>query len=625
MICPICGKMNRESTIKCAKCGLILTPSKVGVRNMPTNRLERDNKFAYPTSLSSGRYIIDRKLGAGGMSRVLLAKDTKMDCFVVVKELLPFFENEGEADYMMKRFKLEAKLLYRLDHAGLPKVMDYFTENERLYFIMQYIDGKTLAQLSEESPAGQLSLEKCLKWMKEITEILIYLHNQKPPVIHRDIKPHNIMIDNNDKLFLVDFGIAREVSGHSETDTTIGTYGYASPENFTGKFSLSSDMFSLGATFHMLLTGSDPRERPPFSFPPIAEYRSDTPQILDEVFKLLLDMDPDRRYENAEDLYEDLNEVIRVVSEGGNESKDKILGIQSRKGAGLISALDTETTSSASSAKSPLKPRKLQEAAAAADEKPKSLFKPRKASKKTFFENDEPKQEDIDKETNSVNDIVEDDDQLEDDFSKPMEKKPPHKSKVLFIILGLIIIGAAVFAAIFIPKMGLNNQKRSNATYALNAYSKNNSIVYQMKISLDEDNYSYSTKEVTLYEKHQAGYRVIQTFSTMEQARSIANFLNSKGISASAKEDPEDGIFVQLYGVFDNENNAKNAAQRAFEVAKIVFKVEINYNKVPYKTYLLTVPDIPDLITAEELKDKYSKFTEDIDIIEVFNNDESES
>ncbi|MCE1247342.1 MAG: protein kinase [Firmicutes bacterium] len=305
MICPDCGHKNRDNATFCVICGAQLSHADA-FRATPLDEIRPQKKEEDLGSLRDGRYKILKKLGEGGMGRIYLTRDAKMDYLVVIKELLPIFVTQAERDYVEKRFTEEAKILFRLDYRGLPKVIDYFQDKGNMYIVMQYIEGENLAVEVKTRENKRINVEECIRWMSDLLEILKYLHNQNPPIIHRDIKPKNIMLNNRNELFLVDFGLARTIGMHTHTGTSVGTYGYSSPEHYSGKFELSSDLFSIGATFHHLLSADDPQNRDTFDYPRLKKYIPDFPDEFQHIFDKLLDVRKSQRFQRVEFVQEAL-------------------------------------------------------------------------------------------------------------------------------------------------------------------------------------------------------------------------------------------------------------------------------------------------------------------------------
>lgn len=319
MNCPKCGIKNRNTAAFCSSCGFNLTASQsyspplgnsAATAETAAIKSEDQTKVTAAISLQNGRYQLKNKIGSGGMGCVFLATDTRMKCQVVVKEMFNMSVDPDENAYMEKRFQEEARTLFKLKHPYLPKVTDFFTENNNMYMIMEYVEGENFETVIEKRKNNQISMDEFNAWMEESIDILSYLHDLEPPVIHRDIKPANLMLTSKGNVFLVDFGVARSIGEGTKTHTRVGTFGFASPEHYSGRFTLASDIYSLGATFHYLLSGDDPQGRDPFDYPPLSKFRSDIPDSLQEIFDKMLARNKNDRYENLQQVKKDFEDYL---------------------------------------------------------------------------------------------------------------------------------------------------------------------------------------------------------------------------------------------------------------------------------------------------------------------------
>lgn len=207
------------------------------------------------SKLQNGRLTIVRQIASGGFSAVYLAEETDGTKFILKEFVLPFAADQLIAQKASEHFAREARFLKTLRHDQIAKVYDHFIEADRNYLSMEYIYGPTLKQLVFEQ--GPLKEEKVLSIAIQIAQILEYLHNQKVPIIHRDLTPDNLILSKYGKVFLIDFGSANEFLG-AATGTLIGKHAYMSPEQIRGKATPASDIYSFGQTIFYCLSGSEP-------------------------------------------------------------------------------------------------------------------------------------------------------------------------------------------------------------------------------------------------------------------------------------------------------------------------------------------------------------------------------
>lgn len=280
---------------------------------MDTHRITQDfNSGALPDnelqpgSILVNRYAIQEVIGVGGMGSVYRARDLHFPNvvkLVAVKEMIIQARDALVRQTIVQNFEREANILVTLDHPSIPRIFDYFTQNERSYLVLEYVQGKDLDELISHA-AAPFPEEQVIQWAIELCDVLSYLHNHKPePVIFRDIKPSNIMVNQYNHIVLVDFGIAKNFRS-GQKGTMIGTEGYSPPEQYRGEASPQADIYALGATLHHLLTKQDPRLEPPFTFSdrPIRMANPAVTPEMEAVVARALQYDPANRFMSADEM-----------------------------------------------------------------------------------------------------------------------------------------------------------------------------------------------------------------------------------------------------------------------------------------------------------------------------------
>ena len=274
-------------------------------------------------------YRVLDKLGKGGMGDVYLAEDTRLHRRVAVKVLPPATAAEPEH---LERFAREAKTLAGLNHPNIVTIYSVEEEGDERLLVMELIEGRTLAEVI---PSGGLDEERFFELAVPLADALTAAHERG--VIHRDLKPSNVMITDEGRVKVVDFGLAklrREAEAREQTvvldsDLTeegriLGTYPYMSPEQLKGKpVDHRSDIFSLGVVLYEMATGERPfggetsadlissilRDTPP----PAHERNRELPRHLDRILSHCLERDPDRRFQTAKDLRNELQSLHREL------------------------------------------------------------------------------------------------------------------------------------------------------------------------------------------------------------------------------------------------------------------------------------------------------------------------
>lgn len=262
---------------------------------------ERLTPLEESASLRESRYIVDSQLGVGGQGTAYLAYDRELAENVVLKEfILPVFVDVNVRRQSLERFEKEARILRQLDHEQIVKLIDFFVEDHRGYLVLEHIDGKSLRDIVLDS--GAMAEERVRLLALQMCKMQSYLHGLTPPVVHRDFTPDNLILRKDGTLKLVDFNVAQQKES-TATGTVVGKHAYLPPEQFRGQPTTQSDIYSLGASLHFLLTAEEPepicQQHPRRLKPEISEQ-------LDKVIARSTAVELKDRYASAEELAQDL-------------------------------------------------------------------------------------------------------------------------------------------------------------------------------------------------------------------------------------------------------------------------------------------------------------------------------
>jgi hypothetical protein len=221
-------------------------------------RFELANHLCLPTGsvCGNGRYTVEMTLATRFGSTTYLVSDQTAKIFVLKELVIPVEAEERTKQKLLEHFDREAAILARLKHDNVVKVLDHFVENDRSYLVMDRAPGDSLRQ--QIRVHGAFDAKAVVQIAKQLADVLAYLHNQDPPVIHRDLTPDNVVYSPDTRtVTLVDFGAANIYHSHG-TGTLIGKTGYMPPEQYKGKACPASDIYALGSTMLFLLTAMDP-------------------------------------------------------------------------------------------------------------------------------------------------------------------------------------------------------------------------------------------------------------------------------------------------------------------------------------------------------------------------------
>lgn len=258
----------------------------------------------------NGRYQIIKEIGKGGMSVVYQARDLSNGNLLAIKDVARTGQQANQV--VEQSLVTEGRMLMQLTNSHLPKIYDIIENPDSFMLVMDYIQGESLDKVIARE--GAQPMARVLDWGMQICEVFDYLHNQPKPIIYRDMKPANVILQPNGRLMMIDFGTARTQKDNvvMAADTVcFGTAGFAAPEQFGGfgQSTARTDIFCLGGTLYNMITGHSPCDRPT-GIRPLEEWDpalKDTP-ISYIIYKCTRN-DPDMRYQTAKELYEDLHKA----------------------------------------------------------------------------------------------------------------------------------------------------------------------------------------------------------------------------------------------------------------------------------------------------------------------------
>lgn len=287
----------------------------------------KENEHSYLLSMTRGKerigkYTVIEEIGKGGMSIVYKGIDHILNRDVAIKELTIIQKQlpQNVLEDLIKRFFKEAQVIAMLRHDNIVKVFDIIEEKNKLFMIMEYIEGKTLDKLI--SGNRKIPIMEAVNVVSEICLALDYIHNHN--IIHRDIKPSNIIIGNDRLIKLMDFGVIRDTSVSTVTPTgsIVGTIAYTAPEQSSKKMDSRVDIFSLGTILYELVTGINPFESETYAdtFLKISSVSPEEPSKLnpecdinlDKIILKAMEKKPENRYSSAKDFYNDLINYVHI-------------------------------------------------------------------------------------------------------------------------------------------------------------------------------------------------------------------------------------------------------------------------------------------------------------------------
>ena len=256
-------------------------------------------------TMLSGRYEVLKRVGSGGMADVYMAKDHKLNRNVAVKVLKSEYV---EDEKFLKKFETEAQAVARLSHPNIVNVYDVGIEDGINYIVMELAEGMTLKEYIRRK--GYLSPKETVEISLQIASAISHAH--KNHIIHRDIKPQNILVSEIGNVKVTDFGIAKATSSNTVTSTAtaMGSVHYISPEQAKGRFcDEKSDIYSLGVLYHVLLTNKLPRDY-------------DLQGIEKRIIDKMIAIDPQGRYQDVKEIIKDLDQLFHIEKRKRQQATD---------------------------------------------------------------------------------------------------------------------------------------------------------------------------------------------------------------------------------------------------------------------------------------------------------------
>lgn len=254
------------------------------------------------------------------MSTVYLAVHQRLNQKWAVKEISrEYCENY---EMISRQLLMEADILKKLNHPGLPKIIDVIEKKNVIWMVMEFVEGRTLKEVVQQK--RRIEEKTVLGWGKQLCDVLSYLHSRKPPIIYRDLKPENIILQKTGRLVVIDFGTAREYSyqKHICDEVYLGTKGYAAPEQYghMGQTDARTDIYCLGVTLYTLLTGLNP-ENPPYKVYPAKYWGRHISSGIKDVILTCIQNKPEKRYQSCEELSYALSHLEHEFQKDMNKKK----------------------------------------------------------------------------------------------------------------------------------------------------------------------------------------------------------------------------------------------------------------------------------------------------------------
>jgi serine/threonine protein kinase len=308
--CNQCGALVADQATICSACGTALRASNLAP-SMPGTSLSSILSVLTaagplrPGSLFAQRYRILSRVGEGGFGMIYKAQDIEHHRrLVAIKQISLNTFSPRDMIEATDSYNREVRHLSQLRHNCIPRIYAYLTDPDHWYVVMDFIEGQTLEDKLKKARRGRLSTSRVLEIGIGLCEVLGYLHAQHPPIVFRDVKPANIMLTKTGRVYLIDFGIARQYTADRTRDTgPLGSPGYAAPEQYgKAQSTAQTDIYGLGATLQTLLTGSEPLELATSSQEQVRKIHRRIPRSLQPLLQHMLERDASKRPQSIDEV-----------------------------------------------------------------------------------------------------------------------------------------------------------------------------------------------------------------------------------------------------------------------------------------------------------------------------------
>lgn len=278
----------------------------------------------------NGRYEVIKNIYNSGMANVYLVQDNNLGKHWCMKEIRKSEAGRNNVEYYS--LLQEANIMKSLNHANIPRIVTIEEEGDSIFIIMDYVDGMSIRDwmMRSKTGNGRVPQDIAVTWMRQICQVMIYLHNRKYPIFYRDMKPDNVMIQSDGNIKLLDFGISIVIKKKGQTiDKPLGTKGYAAPEQRKrgNVCDLRSDIYAMGKTLYYMLTGINPNTVPEEKQRPIREIDSSISVGLEKIVVKCCQPNPDDRYQSCEELMYDLQNYSRLDTAYISKIRKKVYAV----------------------------------------------------------------------------------------------------------------------------------------------------------------------------------------------------------------------------------------------------------------------------------------------------------